>query len=473
MRVCAGVRAISQVLAWVLCLGALLLPDRFSQAAVPPPQVLRSSSGQFLISLHEGRRTPQPAELIALEPGTLLLTCERVRQALIAELQQVDPWQGRIYVVINPGLTNNHPPVIGAQFFTQGWQYRLELPPAIEAQKLVRGLVQVLLMEAANRSLPARSAEIPLWLSEGLTQQLLHSALVDLVVQPPLPSNQPVPARRITWQRLRPDPLEPSRTRLRTHAALSFRRMAEIGGDQVADETWKTFQASAHVFLGYLLQLPQARPALDTLLRQLPYHLNWQTAFFQVFAPVCPRLIDVEKWWSVVLVDFTGLDPMNTWSREMALQKLDDALNPPVLVADRRDRLPRRQRIAIHQILSEWESVGQRLLLQSVANELLTLRVKMPPELGELSEAYRLAIVNYLDRRKDLAGARARIGLPDTNSDRLIRATIQTLNDLDQRRAAEGRGRNPVEAAAPATDTGTASGAVESVLPRTAAATVD
>ena len=459
-----GLLSISQLLALTLCFG-LLLPVVTGQTPASPPHALRSSSGQFVVSFQEGRRTSPAAGLTALEPGTLLLTCERVRQALVAELQQADPWQGWIYVVINPALTNNHPPVIGAQLFTQGWQYRMDLPPAIEAQKLVRGLVQVLLMEAANRSLPARSAEIPLWLSEGLTQQLLHSALVDLVIEPPAPGDQRVPTRRMTWQRLRPDPLEPSRTRLRTHAALSFRRMAEIGGDQVAEETWMTFQASAHVFLGYLMQLPQARPALDTLLRQLPYHLNWQTAFFQVFAPVFPRLIDVEKWWSVVLVDFTGLDPMNAWSREVALQKLHDALNPPVLVADSRDRLPRRHRIAVQQILSEWESVGQRLLLQNVVNELLTLRVKMPPELGELSEAYRMAIANYLERRKDLSGARARIGLPDTGSDRLVRTTIQTLNDLDQRRAAERGLRAPVQGAAPATGAGSNSRAARSVAP--------
>lgn len=436
-------------LAAVVILGCVLVVG-VVRAGDSASLVLRSSSGQFVVSAVEGVSRPPGSGLTALAPGTLLLTCERVRQALMAELRPADSWQGRIYVVVNPGLANDHPPVIGAQSFADGWQYRMDLPAAIRAEQLVRGLVQVLLLEVANRNLPARSAVVPLWLSEGLTQLLLHSALVDLVVEPPAASDQLVPARLTAWQRVRPDPMGVSRARLRTHAALSVGRMAEIGGDQVAEETWKTFQASAHVFMAYLLQLPQARPGVDAFLRQLPHHLNWQTAFHHVFGSVFPRLIDVEKWWSVVLVDFTGLDPMNAWSRELALRKLDDALHPAVLVADRRDRLPRRHRVSIQQILTDWELVGQRLLLQQVVNELTLLSVKLPPELLELAEAYRGAISSFLEKRRDLAGARARIGLPDTGADRLVRTAVEALDALDQRRAAEAGAGATVQESAPA-----------------------
>ena len=49
----------------------------------------------------------------------------------------------------------------------------------------MRVIVQVLLIEMANRTVPPRSAEIPLWLVEGLAQLLVSSSEVDLILAPP------------------------------------------------------------------------------------------------------------------------------------------------------------------------------------------------------------------------------------------------------------------------------------------------
>ena len=54
-----------------------------------------------------------------------------------------------------------------------------------------------------------------------------------------------------------------------------------------------------------------------------------QSAFLNAYRLQFPRLLDVEKWWAVILVHFTGLDPTQAWSLPVTLQKLEEALQPP------------------------------------------------------------------------------------------------------------------------------------------------
>jgi hypothetical protein len=381
-----------------------------------------------------GATAPGAPYLVELEPPTLMLTCERVRQALNRELQLPEAWRGQIYVVINPRIPINQPPVIAAQGFTSGWHYRMESPPWIEPAKLVRALVQVLLLETANRGAQSRSAEIPLWFSEGITQHLIHSTLLDLVVQPPNLSSDRVPARSHVWERVRPDPLAAARERLASHAAFSFSRMGEIEADGLPEETWKTFQASAHVFVHHLLQWPGAFACAANMLDALPHYLNWQTAFLGAFQPLFPSLLEVEKWWSVVLVQFTGLDPLNAWPLEVALAKLDELLHPPVLVSSSPSNLARRQRFSLQQIVEHFDEVRQRILLQGVAGQLTAVRLRMPPEVATLTDQYRRVIADYLERRLQSRLGRAVPNPVPLTPNQLSVEARKALDRLDQRR---------------------------------------
>src|SRR5207302_5377602 len=123
--------------------------------------------------------------LIELDPNVLAVTCERIKQALLRELTLADLWRGRVYVQINSALSTNQAPLVFAKPYLDGWQYQVELARSIEKPKLVSGLVQVLLMEIANRNAGLRSAEIPLWLSEGVAQTLVRESQADLVVLHP------------------------------------------------------------------------------------------------------------------------------------------------------------------------------------------------------------------------------------------------------------------------------------------------
>jgi hypothetical protein len=328
---------------------------------------------------------------------------------------------------------------VAAKVFTDGWQYRLEVPRQIEKLKLVRGVIQVLLMEIANRNAGLRSAEIPLWLSEGLSQHLLNSTEADLVLSGPQWTVNRVNVNWLARQAIRRDPLKDARERLRTHAALSFTRLGDPLPEQLPEETWKTYQASAQLFFSQLLPLNGGRAALVQMLYLLPHHLNWQTAFLAAFRKQFSRLLDVEKWWAVVLVHFTGQDPMNAWSKEIAVQKLDDALRPPVLVSGNRRDLPRRARMSLQQIIDEWDYLRQRILLKQAAAQLLLMRMKTPPEMVALVDEYRNTIESYLAKRDQAGVARSLHGLPATRADGLVRDVVRKLNDLDQARAVFGQ----------------------------------
>jgi hypothetical protein len=171
------------------------------------------------------------------------------------------------------------------------------------------------------------------------------------------------------------------------------------------------------------------------MLSQLPHHLNWQIAFLNAFHPVFPRMLDVEKWWSVVLVHFSGLDSANAWSVEVALAKMQESLNPPILINREPDELPHRANIPVQQIIDRFDYLRQRILLQDVVRQLELLRTYTPPAVVPILDDYRRTLVDYIQRRPRAGVARSLPGHPALNADRLVAETIDKLDALDRQRA--------------------------------------
>lgn len=415
-----------------------------------PVRTAVSSSAQFVVrgstTSQNSRGGPsiEPAAstnaaIVELDPNLLAISCERIKHSLLRELGLPDLWRARIFVAINSTMPSNRPPVIGAKFYTDGWQYQVEVPTYIDKLKLVRGMVQVMLMEIANRNAVLRSAEIPLWLSEGLSHQIVDSTQEDLVFSTPKWTVNNVTLSMQNRQGIRPDPLKEARERLSTHAAFTFSRMGDPLPEQLPEETWKTYQACSQLFVNQLLALNGGRAAILRMLNLLPHYLNWQSAFLAAFQNIFPRLLDVEKWWAIVLVNFTGLDPMHAWSREIAVQKLDDALRPMVLVNSTAGSLPKRTRMPVQDIISQWDYLKQRIELKQITSQLVILRVKMPVEMVGLIEEYRTTIDSYISQRDQSGMPRALPGMAPLQADRLVRNTIKRLSDLDQKRATYGQ----------------------------------
>jgi hypothetical protein len=200
-------------------------------------------------------------------------------------------------------------------------------------------------------------------------------------------------------------------------------------------ETWTTFRASAQLFVRELLRLPGGRARLVEMLYELPLYLNWQSAFLNAFRGLFPRLLDVEKWWAVTITHFTGQDPTQAWAMPVALQKLDEALHPPVLISASRKDMPQRSRMSVQRIIKEWDYLRQRIVLKGVTAQLFSVRLKTPPELIALVEEYRAAIESYLPKRDQIGMARSLPGLPPLRADFLVVDVVKKLDELDAKRA--------------------------------------
>ena len=183
-------RAILLVAAAVLA-GAL----RGVASAQPTPSDLvsvRSYSGQFIA--YAARSVTLPPALLSLatnrtfvqlEPTLATVSCERIKQLLWRELGATAPWRGTIYLVLYPARTADDNITITSERFQDGWQYRVDLPDVLERSRYVRAMVQVLLLELANRTAPGRAVEVPLWLIEGFSQLLLASNEFEIILPPP------------------------------------------------------------------------------------------------------------------------------------------------------------------------------------------------------------------------------------------------------------------------------------------------
>ena len=158
-----------------------------SQLTPLVPASARSSSGQFVIhgAPRPGIAVPDlgaNTNLFRLELTLLTISCERIKQILYRELETTAPWNSKIFLALYPSRTLGEPVTITSERFADGWQYRVDLPDVLDRAHYVRALVQVLLVEMANRHPSGRSAEIPTWLIEGLTQQILASSQIQNLV---------------------------------------------------------------------------------------------------------------------------------------------------------------------------------------------------------------------------------------------------------------------------------------------------
>ena len=83
---------------------------------------------------------------------TRTVSCERIKQALMRELGATAPWRGTVYLVLYPARAPGDTITITSERFKGGWQYRVDFPDVVERSRYVRAIVQVLLLEVANRT---------------------------------------------------------------------------------------------------------------------------------------------------------------------------------------------------------------------------------------------------------------------------------------------------------------------------------
>ncbi len=441
-----------QVVARMVCaLGVLFGLHSASAATVPPtadlssptPRAFASRSGQFLV-----RGTPAPrlpsrlsnletnGNFIQLDPTLLPISCDRIKQILCRQLGANNSWNGRVFIALRPATSADDSITIASERFRDGWRYFIDMPSLVERSHYVHAMVQVILLEMANREAKERSAELPPWLSEGLSRQLLASTNneIEIILPPPPAIEGGLRVAATTVSARRDDPLEEAHKWLSAATPLTFQELSWPTPDQLSGEAGAVYWSSAQLFVSQLLKLPDGPDCLRAMLADLPRHYNWQISFLQAFQARFQRPLDVEKWWALQLVHFTGRELTQAWPPDESWQKLDELVRSAVKVHVDTNALPLQAEVKLQTIISEWDYSRQTQPLQDKIRELDAFRLRTAPGLAPLASQYREALVNYLQSR-DKGGGLFGLGKQAARR-RAVQEVLVQLDKLDAQRAA-------------------------------------
>ncbi|MBM3869788.1 MAG: hypothetical protein FJ392_02345 [Verrucomicrobia bacterium] len=392
------------------------------------PLLLESRSQQFKVVGYPVGTALGPPSLsylltnhVQMEPTILVLTAERVRTELLAELGLGEAWAGRITITVQGDLPPTSPVVVVSQWFPGGWRYQMIVPGQLDRPRLLRALTRALLLEVANRNNASqRSAEIPLWLEEGLATHLLALHGETLVPE--------VRTRMAVIRTASPDVFADARQLLRGRALVSFSDLSLITADQLHDAQWQVFHRTSQLLVAELLNLPEGRATLTEFLRCLPAYLNSQLAFQRAFAGRFPTMLDAEKWWSVVWINFTASARYMRLSLAHSLDQLDEVLAAPITVRLGTDAVPSRKDLPLRELVANTDFQQHGSAVARAALQLQLLQVNSPVELGRLAGDYRQALLNYLKRRSTFS---SRSSSASADAKLALKEVIEKLDLLD------------------------------------------
>jgi hypothetical protein len=414
---------------------------RGGPAILPDAGATRSLSGEFIIHDH---RPHGPSELSSLlttnaqftsfDPTVLAVSCERLKTDLFHELRITVPAGDRVHLVLHPAQSGDDQIAITSEHFRDSWQYRVDLPDAADRTRYVRAMVQVILLEFANRGAEERPAEIPLWLVEGLTRQMLASDGAEIIVPPPRRNVNGIILTSLSINARKERPLDAARIQLRGHEQMTFQDLSWPRDDALTGESGQIYQLTAQVLVSELLNLNAGRDRMREFLSLLPKYLNWQIAFLRAFHSDFGRIMDVEKWWTLRLLRFTAREPAQTWPLDESWRKLEQALHPSVEVRDRTNALPVRSETTLQTVVKAWDRKPQEKTIQAKLFELELMRPRLAPALAPLAAEYEHTLKTYLtktDKSHSVFTIRKKSALRAAQTN-----AVEHLDQLDLRRSA-------------------------------------
>jgi hypothetical protein len=329
------------------------------------------------------------------------VSCEKIREALGRSLGVASLGGPRIYVTIAPVAEAGRVPQVVSTLYRDGWQHRITLPTPVEEAAVVRCVVNVLLLQVAERNQTVAPAEIPLWLATGLALHV-QASNPPLLVRPDL---------RLNREGRLADPLERVRTVLLRRPALSFDELSWPTAADLTGERREAFERSAQLFVHQLLQLRDGPALCRRFLAELSRHLNWQTAFLRVYAAQFPTLL------------------------ETALARLDEAVRIPTQVRADTNSLPASGSVSLQTVLAEWSGARQRAALQAAIQQLARVRLNAPPPVARVVDGY-LEVLDKAGRRQATGGLGRLPATRATEGASTARDLLRRLEALDAERAA-------------------------------------
>lgn len=415
-----------------------------ANAQMPPgTAVVQSISGQFLVSSRSAAisanslRLAVAPDMTTLQPALVAVSCERIKQELLRELGVRDQWQGKIFVVIAPAESTDDPVAVAPEWFAGNWNCGIQVPDVIDRERFVEAVVRACLTEIANRNSRGHFTELPEWLVQGFTGELLGFCEEELVLAPPqrgingysvtrlgvdLTDNPRISGPNVR----RMNRLAEAIAIVHTNRPLTYDELSWPTDEQLTGGERIAYRSSSELFVSQLLRLRNGPACMSAMLAELPNYLNWQLAFLDAFQNSFREPLDVEKWWALQLADFTGRDLLHLWTPEETWKQLDEFFQIPIDVKIGPAPAMRTD-ITFQTVIRGWSRTRQLQLLRQKLWDLELLRTHVSLDYVQLVEGYREALQGYYQKR--ISGAR---NIPKYGPllDKLEDETIQQLDAL-------------------------------------------
>lgn len=397
------------------------------------PFAAESASRQFVILTSARNAFASPnytdTNLLYLEPGLLPVCCERIKSALYRELEMPMDWRGKIYIAPFASDSPLDVVTILSERMPSRWEYRVNMPNPLDRTRFVRSVVEVLLIEMANRTAGERTAEMPDWLVEGFTQQVMASNPRDFLVPQSRRDAHGQTVRYTLIDAERTNELYWARQRLRATGVLTFEEMSWPTQGELAGVARPTYVSSAQLFVARLLGLPDGAACFRKLMADLPVYYNWQVAFLDAFNPHFQRPRDVERWWALQTVEFMHRN-LTVPSLDESRIQLTEALRTPAHARNGTNGLPVTVNVPLQGIIRDWQLRDQIASLSAKEAQLETLRARLAPDLVPIADEYCQVLATYLQDEEKLEAAHRR--QPNRPSSSATFA-IRQLDELDSR----------------------------------------
>ena len=432
----------STVFAFLACLSVLLWPrPALPDASIPGIITVDSVSGQFVVvgspATSPLASLPEVAnnqEFVHLDPAFLAVSAERVKNSLLQKLG-LPPgmMQGQtIYLTLKPALALDENVAFIPTRLEGNWIYHVVLPDILPRERLARALTSVFLMDFANRNAGSQPAQIPAWLVEGLSQEILAETMQDVILSVPGQTVGKIPVDRISFTERGVDSLASAREVFQTYSILTFQELCWPTDIQLSGDDGGVYRASAQLFADDLLGLRNGPAKLRATLDALPHFYNWQTAFLSGFRENFASPLDVEKWWALQTVIFAAHTHGPQWTPALSREKLDEILSVAADFRSASNSLPMRAEISLQDVIKNFNSAVQLQVLHAKLYDLEVAQFRMSPSLAILAAEYRNALAGYLGE----AQVSRRGAIVKKYSSKIVSArdTLLILNGLDARR---------------------------------------
>jgi hypothetical protein len=346
-----------------------------------------------------------------------------------------------VHVVVLPRSRPEQPIQVVSHVYNDGFQYQVGMPGFLESSRMIKGFVQVVLQEFANRG-SHRNAELPTWLVEGMNRQLRSTlAATPVLEQKPLNSAGAFLAR--PQVKIGFDRLGSTRVFFLTNSPLTIQDLSFSNLPALSDLERKRYESSAHFLVYELLQLRGGPLLMAAFIQSLPHALNWQTAFFSVYRQFFHTPLDLEKWWMLRCVEVQNRKGHQLWNTATSLDRFGALLRTPTEFRASTNSIPERREATLQQVLAQFDFGVQKDILAQKLQQIFFISVNLSPEVTPLASAYEQAIEGYLEKRALNDYQPTLKSDPEQRLELLVKSTSKALDQLDQAREDIRAGRTP------------------------------